>query len=563
MLETSLILDNDLLENGFACSISSSWIDPSLFKYNILFEDDEFTPKEPSGENDVEGIACLESYSLYANPLWCKNIPPKDGNLFLGDESTLKGRECEVLERNDQLGDDNFDLLEFLRNPISDFSLKIDCGCDPLYDTPPMFDDYKDELLACKDLSNNSLDFSGGMCLLEGTSIEREGVHYLEITSSTMCDLIVESTHGDDVETGSEYSHEDTLVELDLSDTILHSLFAFDDMYAIVESISCSLGEAYGEREYCLDPCLWLLFLFDPGAKYRNGDVGAPNLLLGLHDKQSVILENPRAKVSLFPWGNVSKCASLLDTIVFKLQESQLVDAKFSICLKERMWMCLNALSSPLYAFTLDSFLYYLFAYDDIHASFGFVLCRGRKFVGLSTCMNDNAIWILWTLEPIEAPPLVWSLEEIKKQLCLMAPKMKVVLPCGLFDAIRTFVVSLSLGDLNSQILCAYFNKFLIFNSKDPWLYCKYKQPWHVEMIYCANPNPHAMRSLYLFVLSLVLQGLDSRSNPFQEGEDDTRQMAIITFDAIIRGQHMENLILDTLKAREYAWGSHEVILDT
>lgn len=58
-----------------------------------------------------------------------------------------------------------------------------------------------------------------------------------------------------------------------------------------------------------------------------------------------------------------------------------------------------------------------------------------------------------------------------------MARKMKVVQPFGLFDAIRTFVVSLFLIDLNNQIFCAYFNEFLIFNMKDPWLYFKYVQP--------------------------------------------------------------------------------------
>ena len=156
-------------------------------------------------------------------------------------------------------------------------------------------------------------------------------------------------------------------------------------------------------------------------------------------------------------------------------------------------------------------------------------------------CVCDNAIWILWTLEPIETPPLVWSFDEIKKQWCLIAHKMKEVLPCGLFDAIRTYVVSLSLGDFCNQILCAPFIEIFIFNLKDPWLYCKYVQPWHVEMIYCANPNPHSMRSLYLFSLSSFLQGLDSRSNPFQEEEDDTRIMAALAFDDIIQSHYVKN----------------------
>ncbi|KAF3626532.1 hypothetical protein FXO37_30327 [Capsicum annuum] len=106
-----------------------------------------------------------------------------------------------------------------------------------------------------------------------------------------------------------------------------------------------------------------------------------------LMDKECVVLlENPRTNVSLTPWGNVPKCASLFDTLVPKLHEFQLVDAKLSRCLKERMSMCLNTYSSPVNSFTCDSFLYYLFAFDDFHASFGFVSCRGtltREFTSL------------------------------------------------------------------------------------------------------------------------------------------------------------------------------------
>ncbi|PHT59223.1 hypothetical protein CQW23_01586 [Capsicum baccatum] len=94
MLNISLELDNDSLESKSSKSVRG--LDHSLFRYNVLFEDSLNTPNRPSSEND--GIACLESYSIYANPLWCDNIPPKDGNHFLEDESNLKGKECVVLE---------------------------------------------------------------------------------------------------------------------------------------------------------------------------------------------------------------------------------------------------------------------------------------------------------------------------------------------------------------------------------------------------------------------------------------------------------------------------------
>ncbi|PHU03706.1 hypothetical protein BC332_28957 [Capsicum chinense] len=94
VLDISLELDNDSLESEISKSVRG--LDHSLFRYNVLFEDSLNTPNRPSSEND--GIVCLGSYSIYANPLWCDNIPPKDGNLFLEDESTLKGKECVVLE---------------------------------------------------------------------------------------------------------------------------------------------------------------------------------------------------------------------------------------------------------------------------------------------------------------------------------------------------------------------------------------------------------------------------------------------------------------------------------
>ncbi|PHU28676.1 MND1-interacting protein 1 [Capsicum chinense] len=94
VLDISLELDNDSLESESSKSVRG--LDHSLFRYNVLFEDSLNTPNRPSGEND--GIACLRSYSIYANPLWCDNIPPKDGNLFLEDEITLKGKEYVVLE---------------------------------------------------------------------------------------------------------------------------------------------------------------------------------------------------------------------------------------------------------------------------------------------------------------------------------------------------------------------------------------------------------------------------------------------------------------------------------
>ena len=60
------------------------------------------------------------------------------------------------------------------------------------------------------------------------------------------------------------------------------------------------------------------------------------------------------------------------------------------------------------------------------------------------------------------------------------------------------------------------------------------------------------MRMWFLFVFSLFLQGLDSRSNPFQEGKDDTSQMATLIFEDMIGGHHLKAQDLVTPRAQEY-----------
>ncbi|KAF3681947.1 putative LRR receptor-like serine/threonine-protein kinase-like [Capsicum annuum] len=51
---------------------------------------------------ESEALASSKSvlYIQYAKALWCDNIPPKDGNLFLEDDSTLMGKECVVSKMN-------------------------------------------------------------------------------------------------------------------------------------------------------------------------------------------------------------------------------------------------------------------------------------------------------------------------------------------------------------------------------------------------------------------------------------------------------------------------------
>ncbi|KAH0657527.1 hypothetical protein KY289_026275 [Solanum tuberosum] len=95
VLENALKNDMCLFMGELACFNSSRVVDHPLFKYNILFEDDEITRNDvPSGVNHENSIV-FDNYTCYSNPLWFEACPPKDGNLFLEDESTLVGMDCD------------------------------------------------------------------------------------------------------------------------------------------------------------------------------------------------------------------------------------------------------------------------------------------------------------------------------------------------------------------------------------------------------------------------------------------------------------------------------------
>ncbi|PHT87829.1 hypothetical protein T459_09935 [Capsicum annuum] len=139
-----------------------------------------------------------------------------------------------------------------------------------------------------------------------------------------------------------------------------------------------------------------------------------------------------------------------------------------------------------------------------------FLGCERRIVVGRSTCLSDIAICVAWTLLLIRAPPF-----------------------------------------------CNIFAKPLVIKVKDVWLYLKCVPPWHVDVVYCTNSNPHVMRMWCLFVFSSFLQGLDSRSNPFQEREDDTSEMTTQIFEDMIGDHHLKAQDLVTPRAQEYARKNH------
>ncbi|KAK4729766.1 hypothetical protein R3W88_022754 [Solanum pinnatisectum] len=98
VLENTSKNDMCLFEDELACFNSPMVVDHSLFKYNILFEDDEITPNDVSSGVNHESSVVLDSYAFYSNPLWCEDCPPKDGNVFLEDKSTIVGKDHDVKE---------------------------------------------------------------------------------------------------------------------------------------------------------------------------------------------------------------------------------------------------------------------------------------------------------------------------------------------------------------------------------------------------------------------------------------------------------------------------------
>lgn len=83
----------------------------------------------------------------------CANYPIVDINLTL-------------LKKDDPLGKDNLDLLDYLRRSTSDGPYDDGLHCDSLYDTPPL-------LNSCNDLSYNHIDVSGDLCQIGYYSLRR------------------------------------------------------------------------------------------------------------------------------------------------------------------------------------------------------------------------------------------------------------------------------------------------------------------------------------------------------------------------------------------------------
>ncbi|KAH0633572.1 hypothetical protein KY284_036358 [Solanum tuberosum] len=181
---------NDIcpFEGELPCFDSSLVVDHPLLKYNVLFEDEGITPSDvPSGVK-LESSVAFNNYTVYSNPLWCEAFPPKDGNLFLADESTLVGKECDE---------------------------------------------------------------------------EESGVGF-PITSSSC------------------HTHENTLEEVDLRDTFLYYLFTYDEAHVVEWSMMLENESASRAKGEVLGPSAWISFPFDPDSELNCGTCV---MMLGQDDK--------------------------------------------------------------------------------------------------------------------------------------------------------------------------------------------------------------------------------------------------------------------------------------
>ncbi|KAF3660307.1 hypothetical protein FXO37_13556 [Capsicum annuum] len=192
-------------------------------------------------ENDL----CLSSASTYN--LTKVPLPSDESIHTLVDPCENQGGSTLVNELpttsevvdNDQSGKTDLGVLDCLGNPNCDFLGKDGFECDPF-------------------AAHDSL------CLCGDYFLEREGVAFLEIPStSSLCVSYVKPTSAVGLET-SEYMHKEIIVGVDLCDTFLYPLCAHDIFHRDIEGMPNFEDNTLGESESVRDLSPWLLYPFDP-----------------------------------------------------------------------------------------------------------------------------------------------------------------------------------------------------------------------------------------------------------------------------------------------------------
>uniref|UniRef100_M1A7Z5 Uncharacterized protein n=1 Tax=Solanum tuberosum TaxID=4113 RepID=M1A7Z5_SOLTU len=501
VLENASKNDMFLSEGELACFNSSLVVDHSLFKYNILFEDDEITPSDvPSGVK-LESSIVLDSYTCYSNPLWCEAFPPKDGNLFLEDESTLVGKECDEEE--------------------------------------------------------------GGVCF--------------SVTSSSWCVSLLDSMTNAFEPIGS-HTHENNLEEVNLRDTFLYYLFTYDEAHAVEWSILFEGKSSNLVNGCALDPSTWLAFPFDPSSELNCSLCVGMFGRNGKHMGVEIVNSFPYAvKFFLRFYHSLEEPAlcvvkdSFLDPFSISYPEHDLVE-----CASHggRRYLPREGKGIlEVYTCWYDPVLWTFYPFDPGECMKVFERVEVSSFRWYYHVVEKNnhcpcspsvgliamTIEDVWLFLEFESPRLnvlranlctiphtkrislflviyvilqglasrtQFYLLDIRKALCLMGCETNEGLHMNLFKCIGSSALPLCQCVLLSQVSITLMGCKPFVATCDAWLYVKFVHPWHGDEIVIANAKPHAMRIFVLFASPMVLQGTDSRTNPFQEGENDAIQIA-------------------------------------
>ena len=144
----------------------------------------------------------------------------------------------------------------------------------------------------------------------------------------------------------------------------------------------------------------------------------------------------------------------------------------------------------------------------------GDTLCDLRALSWGSPCLKNESV-LVWTL---------WY----------MSNRTNVELHTSYFESIGFITLSLCHEPWRNQLLDTSCVQMLVMIVIDVWLYHKFVHPWHEYVIIALCANPQSLRSMFSYVFPWVLLGSDSRTNPFEEGENDMILLAIPHFKTCI-----------------------------
>ena len=214
---------------------------------------------------------------------------------------------------------------------------------------------------------------------------------------------------------------------------------------------------------------------------------------LGVHDDQFTL-----------------KCSSLLEHVNSVLKNSQVSDDVYRIDL-DNAHDSLNILCGKSIAI---SFVYRDNVYENI-----FVCECGSDILGEGRASLGLGPWLIFPFDP----GTLLECGNLYTPHLMLGQDDKQCLVVGANEGRQSSSLSLFVDD--DHFLCVFCTKLFMFNTKDPLIYSKFVHPPPLGMKYdvciLLTLTPHILRMCACCLL-LILRGTDSRSNPFQEGEDDT-----------------------------------------